>query len=1202
MNNAKNYPLNCGTMASPPQWTHKKIFINERNFEITADEVKRITENGSVDYLTDKDLLLRNESFASYVSDFRITTSFRVPNFYENIAFSSENTDVLSTPEGNTPNDKIASFVSEGSCVFKGVASSGETSLCKATAQQYTTQDISNFLRYRGNSLAFHISNAVDQRIIGKNSSHRPLYTTQNHAAGIYVRNPDCFLSDIDLTCLSPWNSEGLTFMGGILVSPYHVLYCAHFGFYPNVGHTVRFITQNNTVVTRTITGTLVHPNFDPNGFSFLYDFTLIKLDEKIDPIIDGISYARVLPANWSDYLPSLSNNYTIPVIGTNQFERAGISQECRFLGTVFAGLPPTGNRFNFYEGMIRFDSGSPQFVIVNDQVVVLGPVTGSGSGNGSFVSYHMTALNNMMEQLGGLDENGDPYQLSIVDLSMFPTYPVIPPESFSQNDFYEEGRHDIEIYMTIDSTAKEEFKKVPNNWVDNGGGGIYNTYNPYLLLNWPWELFTLIDGKPYGYKFNYQSVELNIKYGNVSVSVGPHDVQARVKGFSSYVPYGGKSSFKIKIPAAAQQDLNGISVLTLNAMMQDKSKMREVAAYKIFRDFNLTAPRANHARLFINDSTTTIQSISNNLITTNTNHYLCNFVDLGGAEDIGASGIRFKATDLLPNIDPNFTYYVLSDGLTSNTFKISDTIDGEPINLPELFGVQIQFFTDFGIYLNLEDPSARYDLTNTKHLYEVQAVNEFRSTQYNAFSFCYEPDQGNGANRQDLINLLNAAQSTTNWYQNVSAYMDMQQMVNYFAVEAYIGNLDGYIGNAVNAYLHSTNAGIFTFSPWGLDRSFQVDFWKSDIGVLFKGCIEDQTCRSMYIQALQDVHNFVSSSNIVEFIENLYEEIIPDIETDQKDNTDLIFSQTVSETSLQSLLNFLSSRGQSLTNFLQSLNPPENFSYSYTAPNLSLSWNSVTQRLNGTSVSITNYLVEKYSDNTGWITHSEISSTNITINLSLLSEVPWKFRVSAKYNNVLALTSKETPIYNYVAPPPPPPTPLIRVTEVMSSATGTVKNDWFELKNLEASAVDITGWKADDSSGSFALAVSLTPYGEWTTIEPGEAVVFFEASGSTPVASQVLAFKNLWNIGTSPTNVRDVKIGTYSGSGVGLGSDGDGVVIFDSTGAEIHRVGFGKATTGKSFYWEYNSSGVMTTEAVVSQLGYGGTYERSFNVGSPGV
>ena len=41
-----------------------------------------------------------------------------------------------------------------------------------------------------------------------------------------------------------------------------------------------------------------------------------------------------------------------------------------------------------------------------------------------------------------------------------------------------------------------------------------------------------------------------------------------------------------------------------------------------------------------------------------------------------------------------------------------------------------------------------------------------------------------------------------------------------------------------------------------------------------------------------------------------------------------------------------------------------------------------------------------------------------------------------------------------------------VRITEVMSSG-GT--SDWFELTNFGTTAVDITGWKVDDSS--FGLA-----------------------------------------------------------------------------------------------------------------------------------
>ncbi len=49
---------------------------------------------------------------------------------------------------------------------------------------------------------------------------------------------------------------------------------------------------------------------------------------------------------------------------------------------------------------------------------------------------------------------------------------------------------------------------------------------------------------------------------------------------------------------------------------------------------------------------------------------------------------------------------------------------------------------------------------------------------------------------------------------------------------------------------------------------------------------------------------------------------------------------------------------------------------------------------------------------------------------------------------------------------------------------------DWFELKNTGGSAVDITGWKMDDSSDAFATAVGLRGI---TSIAAGQTVVFLE-------------------------------------------------------------------------------------------------------------
>jgi hypothetical protein len=146
---------------------------------------------------------------------------------------------------------------------------------------------------------------------------------------------------------------------------------------------------------------------------------------------------------------------------------------------------------------------------------------------------------------------------------------------------------------------------------------------------------------------------------------------------------------------------------------------------------------------------------------------------------------------------------------------------------------------------------------------------------------------------------------------------------------------------------------------------------------------------------------------------------------------------------------------------------------------------------------------------------------------------------------------------------------PILRITEVMSSSGpgGTV--DWFELTNYGDTVADITGCRMDDNSFSFAASVPLNGV---TSIAPGESVIFLESSGGAAIPG----FETFWTLAGVP-------IGYYSGSGVGFSSGGDGVVVFDASGAEVTpRTNFGAATTGKSFYWAYTPDG----EAVATESG----------------
>ena len=101
------------------------------------------------------------------------------------------------------------------------------------------------------------------------------------------------------------------------------------------------------------------------------------------------------------------------------------------------------------------------------------------------------------------------------------------------------------------------------------------------------------------------------------------------------------------------------------------------------------------------------------------------------------------------------------------------------------------------------------------------------------------------------------------------------------------------------------------------------------------------------------------------------------------------------------------------------------------------------------------------------------------------------------------------------VAVKPPPPASAagaIFITEVApwSSGNSPIAADWFEVTNKGAVAVDITGWKVDDNSNSFAASIALNGI---TSIAPGESVIFIESA--SPAATSA-AFRTLW-YGASP-------------------------------------------------------------------------------------
>jgi len=185
-----------------------------------------------------------------------------------------------------------------------------------------------------------------------------------------------------------------------------------------------------------------------------------------------------------------------------------------------------------------------------------------------------------------------------------------------------------------------------------------------------------------------------------------------------------------------------------------------------------------------------------------------------------------------------------------------------------------------------------------------------------------------------------------------------------------------------------------------------------------------------------------------------------------------------------------------------------------------------------------------------------------------------------------------------------------LRITEVMSSSGVGGTADWFEVTNYGLSGVTATGFRMDDNSFTFASSVELIGV---TSIAAGESVIFMESAAGADIPG----FRTFWG-GSAST----AQIGYYSGSGVGFSSNGDGVVVYDSTGVEqTPQTSFGSAaaTPGQSFYWAYNPSGAFVlgsqSNGVVSTVGTipgenGGISQTTYlsatalpqNTGSPGT
>ena len=248
---------------------------------------------------------------------------------------------------------------------------------------------------YRGGTLLHATSDAALQDLTN-NVRDSEVFTTQDHDAGIYVRNQNRILPSVDLTGMSPWNSQDANQRAGTLITSKHIALAGHFNIPNNM--TIRFVAQDGTTYDRIVIDTEV----------IFGDLRIGTLDSDLPSTIKPF---QVLPADWQDFVGDQFFNFNV-IFATDQEEKLLVKQmrsnmfpngDIRLVDHT---LSPFGN---YGETLIGGDSGNPIFFIINNNPVYVSQWLSPTSGTPIYPHYEA------VETYIGLS-----YSLDYIDLSTF--------------------------------------------------------------------------------------------------------------------------------------------------------------------------------------------------------------------------------------------------------------------------------------------------------------------------------------------------------------------------------------------------------------------------------------------------------------------------------------------------------------------------------------------------------------------------------------------------------------------------------------------------------------------------------------------------------------------------------------------------------------------------------------------------------------
>jgi hypothetical protein len=264
-----------------------------------------------------------------------------------------------------------------------------------------------------------------------------PLFSTRDDVTPSYIRNTSNWLGESAelLTGCSPWNSAYGDDFGCIAITPRHVWFAKHVTT-PLNGATIRFVTESNTVVEKTIVRTINSQD--------VFDVSIALLDSNLP---ETINIVKILSASSIIKFPPLFGSGSFWI---NKDKEALIASVSNLLssGAVSTQIPFSSsdpdngsfyvseldeNQRDFYKSVVVGDSGSPLFFLINNEPILVGlafsapsPANDQGGelhalwgGDISAVGTNIT-INNLISNIDAAEGISTGYTATYFDVSNF--------------------------------------------------------------------------------------------------------------------------------------------------------------------------------------------------------------------------------------------------------------------------------------------------------------------------------------------------------------------------------------------------------------------------------------------------------------------------------------------------------------------------------------------------------------------------------------------------------------------------------------------------------------------------------------------------------------------------------------------------------------------------------------------------------------